>query len=55
MYLSILFGLLISIILFYVISNRKLIIIDGNIVEKKMKTNGKCYMIKPESTSCDIV
>lgn len=54
MYLSILFAILITLALYYVISNRRIIIIDGNAVEKKMKSNGKCYLVKPKSISCEL-
>ena len=58
MYLSIFLGLFVSIVLFYFVSQRKIIVLNGGVIEnirkKNIKKDGKCYTIKPKKISCEL-
>jgi len=58
MYISIILGILLSLLFFYYVKQRDIIIINGNSINNIKNTNvkkdGKCYNIKAEQTACSI-
>ena len=56
MYISIILGILLSIIFFYFIKSRDILIIRGesidNIKKNNISKNGRCYNIVTEETNC---
>jgi len=56
MCLSIILGIIIIVVFYYFISQRKIIILDGDnidkIQKKKIKEGDKCFVIKPKKETC---
>lgn len=58
MYISIFFGILVSLIFFYFVKERNIIIINGDMISKlnnkNIKKDGKCYNVSVEHTQCSL-
>lgn len=56
MLLSIILGIVIICLFYVVIKKRNIIILDGERIDKiqnkKIKEGDKCFILKPEETSC---